>query len=256
MTIFGQYNSKLGQYKIMIRQNWVHLWDSTWWFFQQIKLNCGWIQVEIGTIQDNFRTVQVEIGTVQDNDSIKSSEIVGQYMMGFSTNSVELWVRTSWNRDSTRQFSDSTNQNWDSTRHRFDKIRWNFGTVQGDKFKLYKVNITNTSRWYLILEQDDEWANYWGMKRWYFMPHKYRLGFYFWCNHNGERTQNQNAATLGHTFQTLLLDHWLAVIDWFDTSRLTKLRRILRATVDQLWPKTLERDLWIGLLKFLHSLQI
>ncbi len=63
-----------------------------------------------------------------------------------------------------RQFSDSTNRNWDSTRRRFDKIRWNFGTVQDDKFKLYKVNITNTWRWYQILEQEDKWANYWDIK--------------------------------------------------------------------------------------------
>ena len=64
-------------------------------FFQKNKLNFGYVQVEIGTVQDDFRTVQVEIGTVQDNDSAKSSEIVGQYMMVFTTNSVELWVRTS-----------------------------------------------------------------------------------------------------------------------------------------------------------------
>ncbi len=37
-------------------------------------------------IKVNFWTVQVKIGTVQDNDSIKSSELVGQYMMIFSTN--------------------------------------------------------------------------------------------------------------------------------------------------------------------------
>jgi hypothetical protein len=53
--------------------------------FQQIKLNCGYVQVEIGTVQDNFRTVQVKIWTVQDNDLTKSSEIVGQYMIVFST---------------------------------------------------------------------------------------------------------------------------------------------------------------------------
>ena len=82
-SIFGQYKSKLGQYKITIRQNQVNLWDSTWWFFQQIKLNCGYVQVEIGTVQDDFRTVQVEIGTVQDKDSTKSGEIVGQDMLFF-----------------------------------------------------------------------------------------------------------------------------------------------------------------------------
>ncbi len=71
---------------IMIRQNQVKLWDSTRWFFQQIKLNCGYAQVEIGTVQDDFWTVPVDIGTVHDNDSTKSSEIVGQYIMVFSTN--------------------------------------------------------------------------------------------------------------------------------------------------------------------------
>ncbi len=129
--IFGQYKMKLGQYKIMIRQNQVKLWDSTWWVLQQIQLNCGYVQVEIGTVRDDFWTVWIKIGTVRDAD--------------------------------------------------LTKIRWIFGTLQGDKFKLYKVNITNTSRWYPILEQDDKWANYWGMKGWYFMPHTYRLGFYFWC---------------------------------------------------------------------------
>ena len=39
-----------------------------------------------------------------------------------------------------------------------------FGTVQGDEFKLYKVSITNTSRWNPSLEQDDKWANYWDIK--------------------------------------------------------------------------------------------
>jgi hypothetical protein len=48
-------------------------------------LNCEYAQVEIGTVQDDFWTVQVEIGTVQDKDLTKSSEIVGQYMMVFST---------------------------------------------------------------------------------------------------------------------------------------------------------------------------
>jgi hypothetical protein len=53
--------------------------------FQQIKLNCGYVQVEIGTVQDDFWTVQVEIGTVQDADLTKSGEILGQYMLFFST---------------------------------------------------------------------------------------------------------------------------------------------------------------------------
>ena len=48
-------------------------------FFQQNKLNFGYVQVEIGTVQDDFRTVQVEIGTVQDANSTKSGEILGQY---------------------------------------------------------------------------------------------------------------------------------------------------------------------------------
>ena len=83
MTDFGQYYSKLGQYKIVIRQNQVHLWDSTWWICQQIKLNSGWIQVEIRTVHDDFRTVQVEIGTEQDKDLKKSGEILGQDMLFF-----------------------------------------------------------------------------------------------------------------------------------------------------------------------------
>jgi hypothetical protein len=48
-------------------------------------LNCGYVQVEIGTVQEDFRTVQVEIGTVQDADLTKSGEILGQYMLFFST---------------------------------------------------------------------------------------------------------------------------------------------------------------------------
>jgi hypothetical protein len=44
------------------------------------------IELTTGTLHVNFRTVQAEIGKVQDNDSTKSSEIVGQYMMVFSTN--------------------------------------------------------------------------------------------------------------------------------------------------------------------------
>jgi hypothetical protein len=44
-------------------------------FFQQNKLNFGYVQVEIGTVQDEFRTVRVEIGTVQDANVTKSGEI-------------------------------------------------------------------------------------------------------------------------------------------------------------------------------------
>ena len=83
--IFGQYKLKLGQYKMPIRQNQVKFWDSTCCFFQQNKLNFGYVQVEIGTVQDNFWTVQVEIGTVQDKDSTKSGEILGQDMLFFLT---------------------------------------------------------------------------------------------------------------------------------------------------------------------------
>ncbi len=46
-------------------------------------MNFGYEQVEIRSVQDNFRTIQVEYGTVQDNDSTKSGEIFGQYMMLF-----------------------------------------------------------------------------------------------------------------------------------------------------------------------------
>ncbi len=48
-------------------------------------------------IKVNFWTVHVEIGTVLDFDSTKLGEIVGQYMMTFSTKKVEFWVRTSRN---------------------------------------------------------------------------------------------------------------------------------------------------------------
>jgi hypothetical protein len=45
--------------------------------FQQNKLNFGYVQVKIGTVQDDFRTVQVKIRTVQDADSTKLGEILG-----------------------------------------------------------------------------------------------------------------------------------------------------------------------------------
>ncbi len=48
-------------------------------------------------IKVKFWTVHVEIGTVLDFDSKKLGEIVGQYMMIFSTKKVEFWVRTSQN---------------------------------------------------------------------------------------------------------------------------------------------------------------
>ncbi len=86
-------------------------------------MNCGYVQVEIGTVKDNFWTVQVEFGTVQDANLAKSGAIFGQYMVIFSTKKVEFWVLTSQNWDSTRQFLDSTSWNWDSTRHQFDKFR-------------------------------------------------------------------------------------------------------------------------------------
>ncbi len=49
------------------------------------KLNCGYVQIEIGTIQDDFWTVQVKIGKVRDADSTETGEILGQYMVIFST---------------------------------------------------------------------------------------------------------------------------------------------------------------------------
>jgi hypothetical protein len=72
-TNFIQYKSNIGQYKIMMRL------DSTCLFFQQIKLNWRHVQVEIGTVQDDFWTVLVEIGTVQDTNSTNLGEILGQY---------------------------------------------------------------------------------------------------------------------------------------------------------------------------------
>ena len=44
-------------------------------FFQQNKLNFGYVQVEIGTVQDEFRTVRVEIGTVLYANVTKSGKI-------------------------------------------------------------------------------------------------------------------------------------------------------------------------------------
>jgi hypothetical protein len=37
----------------------------------------GYVQVKIGTVQDDFWTVQVKIRTVQDADLTKSDEILG-----------------------------------------------------------------------------------------------------------------------------------------------------------------------------------
>jgi hypothetical protein len=48
-------------------------------FFQQIKLNCGYVQVEIRTVRDDFRTVRIETGTVRDTDSTNLGEHLGQY---------------------------------------------------------------------------------------------------------------------------------------------------------------------------------
>ena len=75
---------------------------------RQIKVNFGYVQVKIGTVQDanstksskilgqykvifrqnkvNFGYVQVKIGTVQDDNSTKSSEILGQYMIDRNCN--------------------------------------------------------------------------------------------------------------------------------------------------------------------------
>ena len=50
------------------------------------KLNFGYKQVKIGSVQDNFRTVQVKYRTLQDNNSTKSGESFGQHMMIFQTN--------------------------------------------------------------------------------------------------------------------------------------------------------------------------
>ena len=75
--IFGQYKLKLGQYETPSGQYQVKILDSTWWFFQQIKLNCGYVQIEIGTVKEDFQTVQVEFGTVQDANLTKSVAIFG-----------------------------------------------------------------------------------------------------------------------------------------------------------------------------------
>ncbi len=77
-SIFGQFMSKLGQL--------VNLLDSTWWLFQQKKLNFGCEQVEIKSVQDDFWTLQVEYRTVKDNDSTKSGENFGQYKTNLATN--------------------------------------------------------------------------------------------------------------------------------------------------------------------------
>jgi hypothetical protein len=49
-------------------------------------MNFGNVQVEIGTVRNDFWVVQVEIGTVQDADLTKLFEILGQYMVIFSSN--------------------------------------------------------------------------------------------------------------------------------------------------------------------------
>ncbi len=45
--IFGHYKSNFGQYNMLIQQNQVQFLDSTWWFFQQNKLNFGYRQFKI-----------------------------------------------------------------------------------------------------------------------------------------------------------------------------------------------------------------
>ena len=57
----------------------VGLVQSTIQNMSQLTIGVNLVQVEIGTVQDKFRTVQVEIGTVQDANSTKSGEILGQY---------------------------------------------------------------------------------------------------------------------------------------------------------------------------------
>jgi hypothetical protein len=60
----------------------LHIFNMLLQFWQRaviIKLNCGHVQVEIGTVQDNFWTVPVKIGTVQDANSTNLGEILGQY---------------------------------------------------------------------------------------------------------------------------------------------------------------------------------
>jgi hypothetical protein len=61
-----------GKTRSLLRKGEFDIISKSGGFFRQIKFI--------------FWTVQVQIGTVQDNDSTKSSELVGQYMMIFSTN--------------------------------------------------------------------------------------------------------------------------------------------------------------------------
>ena len=70
------------------RQNQMKFLDSTWWLFQQNKLNIGYVQVKIGTVQDKLQTVQVKYWAAQDNGTTKLGAIFGQYMLIFSTNKV------------------------------------------------------------------------------------------------------------------------------------------------------------------------
>jgi hypothetical protein len=72
-VFMGHKKSKIkGKTRSLLRKGDFDIVSKSGHIFRQIKVN--------------FRTVQVKIGTVQDNDSTKSSEIVGQYMMIFSSN--------------------------------------------------------------------------------------------------------------------------------------------------------------------------
>ncbi len=69
----GPKKSKFrGKTRPLLRKGEFDIISKSGGFFRQIKVN--------------FWTVPVKIGTVQENDLTKSSELVGQYMMTFSTN--------------------------------------------------------------------------------------------------------------------------------------------------------------------------
>ena len=58
----------------------------SWNFWEQKKWRgTHLLDPLIGTVQDDFWTVQVKIGTVQDADLTNSGEILGRYMVIFST---------------------------------------------------------------------------------------------------------------------------------------------------------------------------
>ena len=108
--ILGTNKSKLGQYKTIFEQyksnrtvqdnnstKLGEIFGQYIMILKQIKLKCGYVQVEIRTVRDEnwvnywditrqFWTVQVEIRTVRDAESTKSGEILDSTWWFFLTN--------------------------------------------------------------------------------------------------------------------------------------------------------------------------